>query len=220
MSSQPFTIRFGGREVRLTEAQRSRETVTVPVYVFEAERDGRRETQFAVRGGVLDAGRRKALLDRRRAGLDAARAPVAEPGAWRDPQATTLEHTERAGQFRRRVVTPLDLLLRRGSITGRQHEAGRKLRTSWEILQGATDGEPGSGPRIYEPAEARLEATRFYRRALQAAGAIASPLVVGVVIEEVSLRETATRAGRRRATVLEALSGALDAIGDVYGLPE
>ena len=220
MSSQPFTVRFGGREIRLTEAQRSRETVTVPVYVFEAERDGRRETQFAVRGGVLDAGRRQALMERRRAGLEAARTPAAEPQVWREPQATALEHTERAGQFRRRVVTPLDLLLRRGSITSRQHEAGRRLRISWEILQGATDGEPGSGPRIYEPAEARLEATRFYRQALQAAGTTASPLVVGVVIEEVSIREAATRAGRRRSAVLQALSEALDAIGDVYRLPE
>ena len=212
MSKATITVRHRGRDY---EARLSRhERISVPLWVFEVPGDdGRPAVRFATRGGPLSDDDCRVIRDRRQAAKDAgeAREPA---GEWQDPRPTRVEHADQAGQFRRVTSPPVEQLWFSGDLTDNQRQAGKNLRTAWEIMHGATGGKPGPGPRIYEPAEARLEATRMHQAALQAAGKIASPIVVGLVLEEKSIAEVAAATRRRHGTVIRMLADALDRIGE------
>ena len=75
------------------------------------------------------------------------------------------------------------------------------------------------GPPVFEPSDARLDAARRYREALQAIGARLSPLVIVVVLEERSVDAYAQATGEDRRRLMGKLEHAFDEIGDVYRLP-
>ena len=151
----------------------------------------------------------------------AAAAEVLETVSWQEPRDIAIEVSDRAGVMRGRVQRPVDRLLRRGQITSRQHEAGRRLQDDWGRIAGLVDRELGmpKGPPVFEPSDGRLDAARRYREALQAVGPRLSPLIVAVVLEERSVEAYAQAAGEDRRRLMGKLEHALDEIGDVYRLP-
>ena len=144
---------------------------------------------------------------------------------WTDPRHTVEEPSDVAGQPRQRIQRMIDRLERRGLLTARQAEAGRRLHDDWEMIQQAPDrtqpGAAGMQPcrRPVVPAEERIDAAKRYRLALQRAGLRLSPLIVAVVLEDRSVEQFADFAQQDRRRVMGKLDHVLDEIGDVYGLP-
>ena len=151
----------------------------------------------------------------------AAAADALDSVSWRDPRDIVVEVSDRAGVMRGRIQRPVDRMLRRGQITSRQHEAGRRLQDDWDRIAGLVDRELGmpKGPPVFEPTDGRLDAARRYREALQAVGPRLSPLVVAVILEERSVEAYAQAAGEDRRRLMGKLEHALDEIGDIYRLP-
>jgi hypothetical protein len=139
------------------------------------------------------------------------------------PAVATEAGPARAGSRVHRALSTLDRLLRNGTISPRQAQAGNRLRDDFELgLLGAREPASGSGGATgWYYAEARLAALRRYQQALCAVYPMARYVlpIIGVPGHgDVSISDLARFLGRNRQEVAGVLKLGLDTLADYYGL--
>jgi hypothetical protein len=121
-----------------------------------------------------------------------------------------------------RATFPLDRYHRRHQITTRQYHAGLRLYEDYALGPCGARQPPEhvgvSEPGRYE--DARLDACRRYRTALQRVGKRLAWLVVAVACEDQLVAHLARDHGRNVTELMGLLKVALDMVGDAYGLDD
>jgi hypothetical protein len=122
---------------------------------------------------------------------------------------------------RTRVMPALEVMQRRGALTHRQAEAGRRLYEDWAVgICCARDSEAG-GSTVHDPGgftDRQLDAARRYRQARDAVGARMWPVLFHVSCLEWSAERFSNECGRGTdkrgwAAILKL---ALDTLADFY----
>ena len=141
------------------------------------------------------------------------------------PAIGTDQEPARAGLRMYRALTTLERLLRDGSISARQCDAGERFRSDYEVgIAGAREGTGSGGLAGYYYAEARLLAVERYQLGLKALGPLwryAVPICIGMPgAGDISISALSVRLGKHRQEVAGCVKAGLDALGDFYDLPE
>jgi hypothetical protein len=139
------------------------------------------------------------------------------------PAIGTDQEAARAGARMYRALTTLERMLRDGSISARQCDAGERLRSDYEVgIAGARDGVGSGGVAGYYYAEARLLAVERYQLALRALGPLwrfVVPVCIGAPGGgDVSISALARLTGRNRQELAGIIKLGLEALGDFYEL--
>jgi hypothetical protein len=138
------------------------------------------------------------------------------------PSRLTVERLADGFGERTRVMPALEVMQRRGALTPRQADAGRRLYEDWAIgICGARNSEPGGNgndPGGY--ADRQLDAATRYRKAREAVGPRMWPCLFSISCDEWSIERFANERGggtdRRGWAAILKLS--LDVLADFYGL--
>jgi hypothetical protein len=123
---------------------------------------------------------------------------------------------------RRRVMSAIEVLERRGSITPRQARAGARIYATWALgICGAHDADAGGGGSFDAGGyrDAQLDAATEYRRIRDAVGGRLWPLVFAVCAEEMSPSRWANErgGGMHKLGAAELLRHGLDLAADAIG---
>ena len=144
---------------------------------------------------------------------------IADPR--RKPSRLSVERLSDGFGTRTRVMSMLEVLARRGSITPRQHLAGVVIYQSWALgIMGARDSEAtgnGSDPGGYT--DAQLDAAQRYRELRDAVGGRLWPICFSVACEDWSPARFANErgAGMDPKGAIALLRVALDTAADMLG---
>lgn len=123
--------------------------------------------------------------------------------------------------MRTRVMPMVEVLERRGTLTGRQARAGARIYASWSLgICGARDADGcgnGADPGGYT--DAQLDAAGEYRRLRDAVGGRLWPICFAVACEDWSPARWANErgGGMHKAGAVELLRLALDLAADALG---
>lgn len=123
---------------------------------------------------------------------------------------------------RRRVISALECLARRGTLSGRQAAAGLQLYEDWAIgvcgARNSEQGGNGNDPGGY--ADRQLDAATRYRKAREAVGGRMWPVLFHVSCLEWTVERFANEcgAGMDRKQWSGILKVSLDTLADFYGL--
>lgn len=124
---------------------------------------------------------------------------------------------------RARVMSSVEVLERRGTLTPRQARAGTRIYQAWALgIMGARDADAtgnGSDPGGYT--DAQLDAAREYREIRDAVGPRLWPAVFAVCCEDFSPARWANERGRglHKAAAVEIVRIGLDMAADLWGDP-
>lgn len=135
------------------------------------------------------------------------------------PAIGTEAEAARAGLRMYRALSTIERLLRDGSISLRQADAGERLRDDYELgIAGARD-TAGSGSAIgWYYAEARLAACRSYQQAIAALGPLWRYVLPVCVGDEQSISALARTLKRNRQELAGLIKFGLDVLADHYGI--
>ena len=141
------------------------------------------------------------------------------------PALSTDQGPARAGARMYRALSTLDRLLRDGVIGPRQHDAGERFRSDYEVgIAGAREDIGSGGVAGYYYAEVRLRAVERYQLALKALGPLwryTVPICIGQLGSgDVTFSELARMLGRNRQEIAGIVKLGLDTLADCYDLPE
>ncbi|KAF0115166.1 MAG: hypothetical protein FD149_1678 [Rhodospirillaceae bacterium] len=135
-----------------------------------------------------------------------------------------VEETMQAGQYRLRRCSPVEILLKRGSISRSQYEAAHQLYHDYALgVVGADDREKGELPPGIQWAGGdpypvvRLAAITRFRQAVRSLGLRLSAVVLPVVCEEMYVKKLAERREERQEGTMAILRLGLDSLADHYG---
>jgi hypothetical protein len=124
---------------------------------------------------------------------------------------------------RTRVMPALEVMQRRGALTHRQAEAGRRLYEDWAVgICCARDSEAG-GSTVHDPGgftDRQLDAARRYRQARDAVGARMWPCLFAISCNEWSIERFANErgAGMDVKQWRGVFKVSLDILADFYGM--
>jgi len=141
------------------------------------------------------------------------------------PAIGTDQEQARAGARMYRALSTLDRMLRDAAISPRQHEAGERFRSDYEVgIAGAREDIGSGGVAGYYYAEARLLAVERYQLALKALGPLwryVIPICIGALSGgDISISSLARLLGRNRQELAGIVKLGLDTLADHYELPE
>lgn len=139
----------------------------------------------------------------------------------RKPSRTTVERLADGFGERTRIMSMIEVLERRNTITPRQARAGLAIYRCWALgICGARDGEAsgnGADPGGYT--DAQLDAAREYRLIRDAVGPRLWSVVFSVAVEDLSPSRWANERGNamHKAAAVELLRIGLDYAADCLG---
>jgi len=141
------------------------------------------------------------------------------------PAIGTDQEPARAGARMYRALTTLERLLRDGTISARQADAGERFRSDYEVgIAGAREDIGSGGVAGYYYAEARLLAVERYQRAIRDLGPLwryTVPVCIGELGSgDISFSQLARLLGRNRQEIAGIVKLGLDVLGDAYELPD
>jgi hypothetical protein len=135
----------------------------------------------------------------------------------------TVERLSDGFGTRTRVMPVLELMQRRGALSPRQANAGRRLYEDWAIGVCCARDADGNGSSVHDPGgftDRQLDAARRYREAREAVGGRMWPILFHVSCLEWSVERFANECGRGtdRKGWIAILRLSLDVLGDFYGM--
>jgi hypothetical protein len=147
-----------------------------------------------------------------------------QPEDARRTARLTVEQLADGFGTRGRVMPQIEVLHRRGALTGRQARAGGRIYATWALgICGAHDADAGGGGTAdyggYR--DAQLDAATEYRRIRDAVGGRLWGVVFAVACEDWSPARWANdRANVHKAAAVELLRVGLDMAADSLELPD
>ena len=150
-----------------------------------------------------------------------------DPADWQRQNGADIEAVEtiQAGLKASRRRRPLDVLLARKGLTGRQWAAGDRLSTDYCLgVEGGRESEeivPGGGGAggVVGYADERIDAITRFRQAMKAVDWRLAIWLLAVVCEDRTIADAATRFQENQTAAMALLAHGLDVLGDHYDLP-